>query len=75
VVRLSLATALADQGRPDEACAVAGEVVRGCSVHPDFRAGWVVHAVSELDHHVEPYQGMRAVQEFPELVRSTTAGA
>ena len=74
-VRLNLATALADQGRPDEACAVAREVLQGCSVHPDFRAGWVVHAVSEFDHHVERYQGMPAVQEFRDLLRSTTASA
>jgi tetratricopeptide (TPR) repeat protein len=74
-VRLNLATALADQGRPDEACAVAREVLQGCPVHPDFRAGWVVHAVAEFDHHVERYEGMRTVQEYRELVTSTALGA
>jgi transcriptional regulator with XRE-family HTH domain/tetratricopeptide (TPR) repeat protein len=72
VVRLSLATALADQGRPDEACAMAREALPGHDAHPDDRirlqSSWIVHGVSELDHHLERYQGMRVVQEFRESI-------
>jgi Flp pilus assembly protein TadD len=78
MVRLHLAAALADQGRPDEACAAACEALSRFG-HPDDRAmlqsSWLVHAVSEFDQHVERYQGMRAVQEFRELVRSATVDA
>jgi tetratricopeptide (TPR) repeat protein len=68
VVRLHLAAALADQGRPDEACAVAGEALPGRHAHPDDRSGWIAHAASELDHHLDPYRSMPAVQELRPLV-------
>jgi transcriptional regulator with XRE-family HTH domain len=74
VVRLNLAMALADQGRPDEACAVAREALPGPAAWPDDRHGGFAHAVSELDHHLEPYQGMTAVQELRDLVTSTGSG-
>jgi Tetratricopeptide repeat len=73
-VRLNLAMALADQGRPDEACAVAREALPGPAAWPDDRHGGFAHAVSELDHHLEPYQGMTAVQELRDLVTSTGSG-
>ncbi|MEA2615579.1 MAG: hypothetical protein QOE72_1362 [Chloroflexota bacterium] len=69
--RLHLAAALADQGRPDEACAVARTALPGRPGHPDDHSGWVTHATSELDQHLEPYQGVTAVQEFRDLVAST----
>jgi tetratricopeptide (TPR) repeat protein len=71
VVRLHLAAALADQGKPDEACAVAREALPGRPAHPDHHSGWIAHAASELDQHLEPYRGMTAVQEFRDLVAST----
>jgi hypothetical protein len=70
VVRLHLAMALADQGRPDEACGAAQEALPGRPAHPDDHSGWIAHAVSELDQHLEPYHGVTAVQEFRDLVRS-----
>jgi tetratricopeptide (TPR) repeat protein len=70
VVRLHLAAALADQGRPDEACAVAREALPGRPGHSDDHSGWVAHAASELDQHLEPYQGLTAVQEFRDRVTS-----
>jgi transcriptional regulator with XRE-family HTH domain len=67
VVRLHLAAALADQARPDEACAVAREALPGgCAP-----SGWVAHAASELDHHLEPYRGVTAVQELRDSITST----
>jgi transcriptional regulator with XRE-family HTH domain len=75
VARLNLAMALADQGRPDEACAAAGEALPGGAAWPDNRtrleSGWIAHAVSELGHHLAPYQSMTAVGEFRDLVTST----
>lgn len=71
VVRLHLAAALADQGRPDEACATAREALPGPAAHPDDRSGWVVHGVAALDRHLERYRGMHAVEEFHDLVTST----
>ena len=75
VVRLHLAAALADQGRPEEGCATACEALPGPAAHPDDRSGWVVHAVSQFQPHLERYQGMREVQEFRELVSLTGVGA
>jgi hypothetical protein len=71
VVRLHLAAALADQGKPDEACAVAREALPGRPAHPDHHSGWIAHAASELDQHLEPYQGVTAVQDVRDLVAST----
>jgi hypothetical protein len=71
LVRLHLASALADQGRPDEACATACEALPGPAAHPDDRSGWVVHSVSELLRHLERYQGTRALDEVRELVTTT----
>jgi Tetratricopeptide repeat len=68
LVQLTLAMALADQGRPDEACAAAREALPGRAGHP---SSWIAHAVSELDHHLEPYRAVTAVQELRDLVKST----
>jgi transcriptional regulator with XRE-family HTH domain len=64
VVRLHLATALADQGRPDEACAVAREGLPGGAAQP---SGWAAHAAAQFDRHLDPYGDTAAVREFRQL--------
>jgi Helix-turn-helix domain len=71
VVRLHLASALADQGRADEACASAREALPARPAGPAGLSGLIAHAATELDHHLQPYRDMPAVQEVRALITST----